>query len=168
MAVRLVKSFSHSVGCQLALLTVPFTLQKIFSFMRSHFSFSFYWIFFLLRLQTLSPFPVSSTLKPPYPIPSPPASMRVFPQLYPLQPPHSLITVHWGIEPSRDKGSLLSLMPNKAILCYIYGWSHGSLHMYSLIGGLVPENSGGSGWLILFFFLWDCKPLQLLQSFLSC
>jgi len=51
-------------------------------------------------------------------------------------------------------------MPNKAILCYICSWSHGSVHVYSLGGGLVP---GSSGWLVL--FLWGCKPLQLLQSF---
>jgi len=36
-----------------------------------------------------------------------------------------------------------------------------------LFGGLVPRSSGRSGWLILLFFLWGCKPLQLLQSFLS-
>ena len=46
----------------------------------------------------------------------------------------------------------------------------GSLHMYSLDGVLVLGSSGcgeQSGWLILLFFLWNYKPLQLLQSFLS-
>jgi hypothetical protein len=40
------------------------------------------------------------------------------------------------------------LMPDYAtILCYICGWSHGSLHVYCLVGNLVPESSGGSvGW----------------------
>jgi hypothetical protein len=57
----------------------------------------------------------------------------------------------------RTKGPL---MPDKAILCYIYGWSCGSLHVYSLVGSLDP---GSSGWLILLFFLWGCKLLQLLQ-----
>jgi hypothetical protein len=28
-------------------------------------------------------------------------------------------------------------MPDKAILCYICSWSHGSLQLYSLVGGLV-------------------------------
>jgi hypothetical protein len=37
------------------------------------------------------------------------------------------IPLHWGIESSQDQGQLLSSMPNKAILCYICGWSHGSL-----------------------------------------
>ena len=44
----------------------------------------------------------------------------------------------------------------KAILCYICSWSHGPLHMYSLVGGLVLESSVvvvvGAGWLILLFF----------------
>jgi hypothetical protein len=35
------------------------------------------------------------------------------------------------------------LITNKAILCSICSWSHGSLHLYSLDGGLVPESSGG-------------------------
>ena len=41
--------------------------------------------------------------------------------------------------------SLLPLMSVKAILCYICGWSHGSLHVYFLVGGLVPGNSGDTG-----------------------
>jgi hypothetical protein len=38
---------------------------------------------------------------------------------------------------------LLPLIPNRAILCYICGWSQGSLHVYTLVGSLVPESSGG-------------------------
>jgi hypothetical protein len=48
-------------------------------------------------------------------------------------------------------------MLDKAILCYICSWSHGHLHVFSLVGDLVPGSSGSSGWLILltslFFFL---------------
>jgi hypothetical protein len=58
------------------------------------------------------------------------------------------------------------LRANKAIFCYICGWSHGSLHVYSLVGGLVPGSSGRSDWMILLFLLWGYKPLQLLQFFL--
>jgi hypothetical protein len=72
-----------------------------------------------------------------------------------------------GIKPSQDQGSLLPLISDKAILCYMCCWSHGSLHVYSLVCGLVPGDSGGSDWLILLFFLWGCKLLQLLQSFKS-
>jgi hypothetical protein len=39
------------------------------------------------------------------------------------------------------------LMPDKVIFCYICSWSYGSLHVYSLVGGLEP---GGSDWLIPF------------------
>jgi hypothetical protein len=60
----------------------------------------------------------------------------------------------WSIESLQDRGPPLPLMPDKAILCYISSWSHGSLHVYSLVGDLVPGSSGVSGWFILLFFLW--------------
>ena len=82
-------------------------------------------------------------------------------------PPHCPdILLHWGIEPSQDQGPLLSWMSRKAILCCICGWNLESLHVYSLVGGLVPGSSGGTGKFILLFLLWGCKPLQLLVSFL--
>ena len=85
---------------------------------------------------------------------------------HPLPLPGPGIPLHWGIEHSQDQRPLLPSMSNKAILCYICSWSHGSLQVYSLVGGLVPRSSGGTGWLILLLFLWGCKPPQLLQSFL--
>ena len=112
----------------------------------------------------LFPFPVSPLETSYHPL---------FPCFYegaplnPLPPHHHGIPQHWRIEPSRDQGPLLPLIPDKAILCYICSWSHESLHAYSLVGSLVPGSSEGSGWLILLFFLWGCRPpLQLLQSFL--
>ena len=33
-------------------------------------------------------------------------------------------------------------MPDKAILCYICCWSHGSFHIYTLVSGLVPGSPG--------------------------
>ena len=78
----------------------------------------------------LSPFPVSPPGSP-YPIFPPPASLRVL--THPLPPPYSGIPLHWGMEPSQEQGPLFPLMPNKAILCYIRSWSHGTLHVYSLI-----------------------------------
>jgi hypothetical protein len=90
----------------------------------------------------------------------------------PDSPTHSLplpgpgIPLHWGIKPSQDQVPLLPLKINKAILCYICSWSHGSLHVYSLVGGLVPGSSGGLGWFILLFLLCGCKPHQQLGSFL--
>jgi hypothetical protein len=111
----------------------------------------FCWIFSLFTFQMLSPFPVppTQTFYSPFPcfcksVPRP---------THPLPPFRPGIPLHWGIEPSQD----LPLMPNKAILCYICSWSHGSHHVYSLLDGLVPGSSGGSGWLTLLFFLWGCN-----------
>jgi len=94
--------------------------------------------------------------------PSPPVSRRV----HPLLPQLIIIPYHWGNDPSQDPGLFLLLMLDNVILCYICRWSHRSLHVYSLVGDLVPVSSVGSGWLIFLFFLWGCKTLQLLQSFL--
>ena len=58
----------------------------------------------------------------------------------------------------QDQGSLFPLMPNKAIFCCISIWSHVSLYVYSLVGGLVPGSSGVSVWLMVLFFLWGCRP----------
>jgi hypothetical protein len=125
--------------------------------------FCFYWIFYLFTFQVLSLFPISPLELSPSNLPSPCFYEGVPPPTYTLPPHHPGIPLHWGIKPSQDQGPLFPLMPNKAIICYICNWSHKSLYVYSLVGGLVP---GGSGWLILFFFLWGCKPLQFLQSFL--
>jgi hypothetical protein len=59
------------------------------------------------------------------------------------------------------------LMSNKAILCHIYGQSHGSLHVYYLLGGPVPGSSGGSGRLPQVLPSWGCKSPQFLQSLLQ-
>jgi hypothetical protein len=84
----------------------------------------------------LSPFLISP-LKAPYPITPPP--------VHPLPPPYSGIPIYWGIEPSQDQEPLLPLVSDKAFLNYICSWSPGSLHVYFLVGGLVPGSSGGTG-----------------------
>jgi hypothetical protein len=61
-------------------------------------------------------------------------------------------------------GSRASPHIDKAILCYLCIWSHGSLPIYSLIGGLVPGSTGWSDQLML-LFPWGCNPPQLLQPF---
>ena len=98
---------------------------------------------------------LASPLQGLYPIPPLPCFSESAPPppTYPLPPHHPSIPLHWGIKSSQDQGPLLSPMPNKAILCYICGWSHGSLLVYSLVGSLVPGSSEESGWLILFFVL---------------
>jgi hypothetical protein len=91
----------------------------------------------------LPPFQVSPPEKP-YPIPLPTASRRVLPPCIHLHlPSYPGIPLHWGIEPPQPQGLLLPLMSNKFILCHICGQSHGSLHVYSLIGGPVPRHPRG-------------------------
>jgi len=74
-----------------------------------------------------------------------------------LQPP-TPSSPPWSTKPSQDQGHLLSLMPNKVILCYIFSWIHGSLQVYSLVGGLFPGSSGGSGYFILCSFYGVANP----------
>ena len=102
----------------------------------------FDWIFSLFTFQILSPFPDIPTGIPlSYPLS--PASMRVFPHPPTSSRFQSSNYPTLGIKPSQDQGPLFPLMPDKAILCYICGWSHRSLHVYSLVGGLVPKSSVG-------------------------
>ena len=75
------------------------------------------------------------------------------PPTHPLLPHCSSIPLHWGIKPPQDQGPPLPLMSDKTILYYICSRNHESLHVYCLVGGLVPGNSEWSGSLILFFVL---------------
>ena len=98
------------------------------------------------------------------PVPAFTSENPLSPPLSPCSPTHPLllhcpgIPLHCGIKSSQGQGPLLPLISNKAVFCYICNWSHGSLHEYSLVGDLVPGNSGGTGWFIL-FLLWSGKLL---------
>ncbi|EDL07812.1 mCG144580, partial [Mus musculus] len=96
----------------------------------------------------------------PYPSPD---SMRVLPP--PLRFSCPGIPLHWGIEHPQAQGPLLPLMSNKALLFHISDQHHGLLHVYSLVGGSVPRNSGVSVMLILLLPPWGFKPPLLLQPF---
>ena len=111
------------------------------------FSFLFFILFFLLLVilftfQMLPSFQVSPS-EHPIPSPHPCLCESAPPPTHPLPPSHPGIPLHWGIEPPQAQGPLLPLMSNKAILCHICGRSHGSLHVYSLVGGSVPRSSQG-------------------------
>lgn len=92
------------------------------------------------------------------------ASMRELLHL----PNHSCPTIkfplHQSIKPPQDKGPHLSLMSDKFILCYMATWSHGSLPIYFLVGGLDPGSMWQSRQSTL-FFLQGCSSLQPLQCF---
>jgi hypothetical protein len=104
-------------------------------------SLSFFIDILFIYISNVIPFP-SFPRKLPISSPSPCFYGSVPPLTYPLLPPQPGIPLHGGIKRSQDQGPLLPLMPDKTILSYIR----------SLVGGLVPESSGVSGWLILLFF----------------
>ena len=104
--------------------------------------------FLKIYISNIIPFPVfpQDTASPtPLPLLLQGCSPTHSPTYYSISAPS--IPLHFGIEPSQDQGPLLLLMPDKdkAIACYICRWIHGSLHEYSLVGGLVPGSSGVSG-----------------------
>jgi hypothetical protein len=95
------------------------------------------WCFIYLHFKcySLSWFPLR---KPPLPSSLPlllwgcsPTHSPTHPPTHSLLPIHPVIPLHWAIDLSQDQGRLLILLFNKAILCYICGWSHGFLHVYS-------------------------------------
>ena len=109
------------------------------------FIFFFFIRIFCIYISNVIPSFSPPTMKIPNPISPPPASMREFPH----PPTHSLppqcpgIALHWSIKSSQDRGPLLPLMTGKIILYYLWSWSHGSLHVYSLVDGLFSETKEG-------------------------
>ena len=86
----------------------------------------------------LSPFQVSPS-ETPYPIPPPPASIRVTRPIWSSSPG---IPVHWGIE--HLQAHWCPTRPSSANIC---GRRHGFLYVYSLAGGPDSGSSGGlAGW----------------------
>jgi hypothetical protein len=84
-----------------------------------------YLLFYLITFQMLSLFLVSPS-QTPYHTSLPPAFMRVLHlTTHPLLTHCPSIALCWIIEPPQDQRPL-PLMPDKAILCYICSWSHGS------------------------------------------
>jgi len=119
-----------------------------------------YFIYLHFKCYPLSQFPSTT----PYPISSSPCFYKGAPPPPPLPPHHPGIPLHWGIKPPQNQGPLLPLMPDKAILGYICSWSHGFLHVYSLVGGLVPGSSGvGSGSPLIFLCCLNMRYFQLLE-----
>ena len=101
-----------------------FSILKFFLFFITYFLYLHFKCYPLSCSPENSPSPCSSTSPHPHTGPG--------------------IPLPWSLEPSQEQEPLLPWMSNKAILSYICCWSHGSLHVYSLVGGLVPRSSGGT------------------------
>jgi hypothetical protein len=111
-------------------------------------------------------FPFSGLLrKPPIPSSLPLPLWVCAPPTHPFPSSCPGIPLHWGIKHPQAQGLLLPLMSDKAILCHICGRSHGSLHVYSLVGGPVPRSFGESGPLTLLLLPRGCKPLSSFSPF---
>lgn len=103
----------------------------------------FHWTFSLITFPMLSPFLDPTLPENPYLILPPPASKRVFLYSHTHSYLNRLKFLYTGvsIDPSKDQGPLLSLMPDKAIICCICNWSP----VYSLGDDLFPRSSRGTG-----------------------
>jgi hypothetical protein len=129
-----------------------------------HFLSCFVLDIFFIYISSVIPFP-GFPLSPKHPTTS---SLTCFyegvpPSTHPPAPTSpSSIPLYWGIYGLFKRPRTFPSIDDKAILCYICSWSHA----YSFADSLVPGSSAGSGWLILLFFLWGSKVLQLLQSLL--
>jgi hypothetical protein len=101
--------------------------------------------------------PPTLHINPPAPIPF--ACIRVLPHLPTLSHPTTLVSLSCcGIKPPQDKGLPLPLLSGKAILCYIYIWSHGSLQVHSLVGWW---SRLWEKWVVKPIYVvlpWGCKP----------
>lgn len=109
----------------------------------------YFFIKYLLYLN-FKCFTLSSSSPPEtsYPIPPPPASKRVLPTHLPTPAFLSWHSPTLGHRTLQAQELFLPVM-SKAILCHIWGLSHGSLHVFSSMGGPVPGSSRGSGCFIL-------------------
>jgi len=98
--------------------------------------------------------------------PPAPASMRVLPHPPTLPPP----PLPWqpptlGHQAFPGPRASLPIDVRQGHPLLHTGRRHGLPHVYSLVGGLVPGSSGGSGWLMMLFFLWVANPFSSYSPF---
>jgi hypothetical protein len=117
---------------------------------------------FFIYISNVSPFQDSPS-ETPYPIPPPHASMRVLsnlPSHSSFLPWHAPTQGHWTLSGPRVSPPTDA----KAILYNICSWSHGSLHVYSLVSDPVPWELPGMWPVDTVAPAMGLKPHQLLQS----
>jgi hypothetical protein len=123
--------------CLIPQFTLPYTEPCRTPMVRTLFFIIGYFTYLHFKYYAPSKFSLHQPLSPFY--------LDAHLPTHPLPPQHPIISLSLVVEPPLDQGPPLLLMPDKAILCYTCSWSHESLHMYSLVGGLVPGSSGGEG-----------------------
>jgi hypothetical protein len=166
--VKRVSQYSQHVWLPLCALVHAYLFAYIINTWETIFcDYYFYWIFSLFTFQMLSTFlvPPLCPVKTHYPITPPPASMSVFP--HPSTPaflPSNYPPLGYWVFTGPKASPPIDAWPGHPLLhmwlepwvppCLLFGW------------WFSPWELWGPVWLILLFFLWGCKPLQLLQSFL--
>ena len=98
----------------------------------------FYWInsLFTFKCCPLSWYTPQKSHNPCPPVPVSQSTLSHFPVRIPP---------HCSIQAFQDRAPLLPLISNKAILCCICFWSHGLLHLHSLVDVFVPGSLGVLG-----------------------
>jgi hypothetical protein len=161
----------HPDFCDPGQLHTTYKLIRSFKtgYLKSWLLFFFFLLLdiFFIYISNVIPFPCSpsgNTLSHPT---SPCFCKGTPPSIHPLLPPPPSHGIPYTGASSfqRTKGLSSHWCPTKpSSATYAAGPMGPS--MYSLVGNLIPGSSGVSGWLILLFFLWGHKPLQLHQYFL--
>jgi hypothetical protein len=88
-----------------------------------------------IYISNVIPFP-SFPSTSPHPLLPLPCLYEGFPTCPPMPDRQLIISLSWVIKPPQDQEAPVSVMPDKAILCYISIWNH----VDSLDGGLVLES----------------------------
>jgi hypothetical protein len=143
--------FEASLGCYWTRFCFCFLFVCLF--------YIFYWIFSLFTFQMLFPFLVSFPSGNNLSYPCSPFFYEGAPPLTHPPTPTSPPSLDQAFKGPRTSPSIDAWQGHPLDGC-VFSWSH----VYSFVDGLVLGSFGGSSWLISLFFLWGCKPLQLLHS----
>ena len=131
------------------------------------FIYLFIYLFILgilfIYISTVFPFLGLPFRNPLSHLPSPCLYDSAHPPTYPLPSSHPGIPLLWDIKNPQIQRPLLPLMSNKVIVCHKCGRIQGSLHVYSLVGGTVPENFRGSGLLTLLLPTSSLRPSSITE-----
>jgi len=112
-------------------------------------TFLFYWLFSLFTFQMLSSFTISPPQTPSL-IPHNPCLYEGAPQpTCPISPQCPSIANTGSLSLHRTKGLPSHWCQIRSSFTTYAAGAMGPLHVYSLVGGLVPGSFGGYGWLIV-------------------